>query len=80
MHHHEHSHHHGKDAVPATDQERSIALLQYMIDHNRSHAEELEELADGLSENVATMVRDAIGEFNHANEMLVSALDVLKGE
>ena len=78
MHHHEH---HGDSApAPATDEDRSIALLSYMVDHNRSHAEELEQLADGLIPSVATMVRDAIFQFNEANDKLAQALSVLKGE
>ena len=78
VHHHEH-HHHAAETAP-TEEERSVALLAYMVDHNRSHAEELEQLAGAMNPDVAAMVRDAISQFNAANDKLAEALSVLRGE
>ena len=46
-HSHEHSHEH-----TASSPEEVLALLKYMLEHNRHHAEELHDLAHQVPEDV----------------------------
>lgn len=74
---HEHQHEHinveGENAV-----EQTIALLKYMIEHNRHHAEELHDLAHQLNgqgkEAAADRIHEAIHSFNEGNDLLEQAL------
>ena len=78
-HDHEHSHHHHEHASAA----ESLALLTYMLGHNRHHAEELHELAHGLDGEAAQLIHDAVIDFEVGNEKLAEALHILqetKGE
>ena len=45
-HEHPHEHHHGHASA-----EETLALLTYMLGHNRHHAEELHELGEMIAEN-----------------------------
>ena len=74
-HDHEHSHNH-KTHSP----EETLALLSYMIDHNRHHAEELHELAHSANAEAAALIHDAVELFDSGNEKLEKALKILKGE
>ena len=80
MHEHEHDHAH----VPATGgvapEERTRALLAYMIDHNEHHASELSELVDSLDGAARKRLLEAIGSFEAANAQLREVLDLMKGE
>ena len=60
--------------------EETLALLTYMIDHNRHHAEELHELAHSASEEAAAMIHDAVDAFTSGNELLEKALCLLRQE
>ena len=62
---HTHSH------AAASSPEEALALLKYMLDHNRHHAEELHELAHNY---------DAVEEMNEANDLIEQALTLLKNE
>ena len=73
---HEH-HHHDEEAVGA---DRTLALLGYMVTHNKSHAEELAELAASIEGEPACLIHEALAQFNEANELLDQALNLLKGE
>ena len=45
-HEHEHTHPHTHGPIPAFESmEQAEALMSYMLDHNRHHAEELHDLA-----------------------------------
>lgn len=75
---HDHDHHHGHHSP-----EESLALLTYMLGHNRHHAEELHELAHGLDDEAAQLIHDAVIDFQLGNEKLAEALRILqesKGE
>ncbi len=70
---HEHSHQHHSP-------EEALALLAYMVQHNRHHAEELHDLAHSMDDEAAQLIHDAILDFNLGNEKLDEALKLLKGE
>lgn len=75
---HDHDHHHSHHSP-----EESLALLTYMLGHNRHHAEELHELAHGLDDEAAQLIHDAVIDFQLGNEKLAEALRILqesKGE
>lgn len=74
---HEHDHVHPHKAHSA---EETLALLSYMIDHNRHHAEELHELAHSAGDEAAALIHDAVDLFGAGNEKLEKALSILKGE
>ena len=75
MHDHIHPHTH-KEHSP----EETLALLAYMTDHNKHHAEELHELAHSVAPEAAELIHAAVDEFNAGNEKLERALAILKGE
>ena len=77
---HDHDHHHHQGHASP---EESLALLTYMLGHNRHHAEELHELAHGIDGEAAQLIRDAVVDFELGNEKLAEALHILqeaKGE
>lgn len=55
-----------------------IALLSYMIDHNKHHEEELAELTESMSDEAAKLVREALRDFKFGNELLGKALSILQ--
>jgi len=73
-HQHDHEHHHDH-ASP----EETLALLTYMLGHNRHHAQELHELAHTLDGEAARLLHDAVADYEQGNEKLASALLLLKG-
>ena len=81
---HEHSHPHshaGSGGFESAGQ--AEALMGYMLEHNRHHAEELHELchkleADGKAE-AAARIHQAVDCFQQGNDLLAAALDQLKG-
>ena len=75
MHDHDHAHTHGHG-----DASQAEALLIYMLDHNRHHAQELHDLAHQLEGEAADLVHAAVHDFEHGNEKLQRALTILKGE
>ena len=80
-HEHTHEHSHGDAAPVATA--KDIALLKYMLDHNRSHADELHEAGHKLESTnaaAAVMIGEAVHYFNHGNEKLQKAVDLLNKE
>lgn len=79
MHEHVHEHDHEHPHKPHSPEE-TLALLSYMIDHNKHHAEELHELAHSADAEAAGLIHDAVALFNNGNEKLEKALSILKGE
>lgn len=61
-----------------------VALLNYMIEHNRHHGEDLHELFHALDgagkKEAAALVGEAMHFFDHGNEKLANALKLLGGE
>ena len=74
---HGHDHTHGAAASP----EETLALLTYMLGHNRHHAEELHELAHGVENGEACeLIHAAVDDLTSSNEKLAAALSLIKGE
>lgn len=72
---HDHKHEHGADKGELAE---TRALLNYMLEHNEHHTEELEEISDRLKEfdlcAEAEMLDLCIGHYKKGNEMLEKAL------
>jgi len=79
-HSHEHTHTHSHDHGAITDTAEILALLTYMIDHNRHHTEEIHDMAHGLSGEPAELLHDAVVLFEDGTNKLDEALKLLKGE
>ena len=80
---HGHSHSHGEvTGFDSLDQAR--ALMAYMLDHNRHHADELHELCHKLEATgkdiAAELIHAAVDHFGKGNQLLESALEQLKQE
>lgn len=62
--------------------EEATALLNYMLDHNAHHAEELHALSHDLEDHgkaeAATLLHECARDFESANAKLAAALDKLK--
>lgn len=78
--HHDHSHEHGHDH---SRMEELLALMNYMVGHNVSHAEELANLAMQLKQEgndaAYEQVMDAVADFDSGNKKLAAVLNGLKG-
>ena len=78
--HHGHTHEHAVELSP----EQTLALMTYMLEHNRSHAEELHNIAHALEaqgkQECANLVGEAVHYFGHCNDKLEAALRLVKGE
>ena len=74
---HDHDHHHHQGHASP---EESLALLTYMLGHNRHHAEELHELAHSVEGEAAQLLHEAVVDLTVGNEKLAEALRILKGE
>lgn len=72
---HEHNHHHDHEAC---GNDRTKALLVYMIDHNDHHAEELAELLESMDGAAKKKLIEAIGSFEVANVQLREVLELLE--
>ena len=84
-HSHSHSHPHSHGEAEAFDSlDQAQALMAYMLDHNRHHAEELHELCHKLAasgkEEAAALIHDAVDKFGEGNALLESALQKMKQE
>ena len=82
-HEHEHTHPHEHGDIPAFDSlEQAEALMSYMLDHNRHHADELHEVGHKLAhsgkEEAAGLIHEAVDAFGRGNELLAKALEALK--
>ena len=82
-HEHEHSHPHEHGDIPAFESlDQAEALMSYMLDHNRHHADELHEVGHKLAhsgkEEAAKLIHEAVDAFGSGNELLEKALKALK--
>ena len=72
----------GNSANESTEQ--AVRILGYMLDHNRSHAEELHEICHRLEasgkETAAEYLDKAVDAFRDGNELMDKALRALNGE
>ena len=71
-------HMHGGE--PAHSPEEALALLKYMIDHNKHHADELHELAHSLPGEAAELVHSAVGNMDMCNAKLEKALAAITAQ
>ena len=71
-----HSHSHAAASSP----EEALALLKYMLDHNRHHAEELHELAHCFDDVTADLIHDAVDRLGDSNALLEQALSLLTNQ
>ncbi len=74
---HEHTHDH-EHTHEVHAPEETIALLTYMVDHNRHHADELHELAHSLDGEAQRRLHEAVDALRSGNEKLTEALRMLK--
>ena len=83
-HDHDHTHPHSHGDEPALDGSltQTVALLRYMLEHNRSHAEEVKALIPKLTEqglaDAAMMLESGVSSYHDGNEWLASALEKLE--
>ena len=69
---HTHSH------AAASSPEEALALLKYMLDHNRHHAEELHELGHCFDdEAVGDLIHDAVDKLGESNALIEQALSLI---
>ncbi len=77
--HHGHEHHHD-----IMSKEETLATLDYMLKHNRHHADEMRELAHNLEhldlQAAADAVKESAGIYDKGSDKLDAALKLLKGE
>lgn len=78
-HDHDHTHDHAHTHESHSPEE-ALALLTYMVSHNRHHAQELHELAHSVEGEAAQLLHEAVVDLEVSNEKLAEALRVLKGE
>ncbi len=74
-HSHERSHEH-----TASSPEEVLALLKYMLEHNRHHAEELHDLAHQVPEDVEKILHESLLQYEAGNEKLAEAVGKLTKE
>ena len=82
-----HSHEHGADHAHGTGEtplDEMLALMQFMVNHNDAHAQELATLADQLQEagkkRAYKQIMDAVSDFDMANATLNAVLQNLQCE
>ena len=77
MHMHDHDHEFVHLEIP-TMAVKDLALLEYMLDHNKQHAKELMDTSSRLKDEGFSNASDLIGEavqfFNKANEKMEIAI------
>lgn len=76
---HEHGHN-DQNAQSFDSPEQRDALLAYMVDHERSHADELHEMAHKIDGEASDLIHEAVDLFLQGADKLEAALKVLKGE
>lgn len=81
--HHEHSHSHEHSHGGFDSIEQAVALMTYMLEHNKHHTEELHDVCHKLEDmgkaEAAEKLGQALREYCHGNEQLAGALEALKG-
>lgn len=77
--HHDHDEHHTSCSHDGGHKDETQALLSYMIQHNESHAREIEDMAADLENKgfaeVAEKMREGVAEFAKGNACLHEALE-----
>ena len=70
---------HSQIKPPRHSPEELLALLQYMADHTRHHAEELHELAHSAPAGAQELIHSACDSLYAGTQKLDEALSILKG-
>lgn len=73
-------HTHGSASNDGNKREQSLALLKYMVQHNKSHMDELKEFTHDAEGEAAEAIKQATQMFEQANAKLEEALDLLEKE
>ena len=73
-----HSHGHTHSHATASSPEEALALLKYMLDHNRHHAEELHDLAHSFDAVTADLIHDAVDKLGESNDLIEQALYLIE--
>jgi len=80
---HEHSYNYNHAGATGASP-KDMALLEYMLEHNKQHARELAETGSRLAgtglSGAAELISDAVHYFDHANEKLEHAIMLINGE
>ena len=80
MHMHDHDHDFDHLEIP-TMAVKDLALLEYMLDHNKQHANELADTAGRLVDegfaDAAAMINEAVNFFNQANVKMENAVALI---
>lgn len=74
---HEHNHEHEHCHACEVNTEEMTALLKYMLDHNRHHADELHDLAHNLDGEARELVHAAVINLESANDKMAKALKAM---
>lgn len=92
-HDHEHTHAHNHECGHSHDcstgctssgecKNETVALLNYMLEHNEHHAAELDQMADNLEklgmDTAAKQIKEAVSDFQKGNLRLSLALTTVK--
>ena len=80
---HDHGHHHEGCCCGGHEQpDENVAILTYMLDHNKHHALELKEIAAHLREvgkdDAAAQIERGVEDFEKGNMRLSIALSLVK--
>lgn len=73
-------HEHGNHITHSAEEEQ-IALLSYMISHNKSHTDEIREVAratETTAQGASELLNDAISLYDAGTEKLAEALSIIK--
>lgn len=80
IHYHDPNHSHTHTSS-ISSKEEALALLAYMVNHNKHHAEELHEIAHSIHDEQAhDLIHHALDSYTSGNEKLEQALKLLRGE
>ena len=71
---HEHTHTHSGGTDTPDSKEELLALLSYMVSHNKHHAAELEELSKNTTGEAFDLLQKAIASYTEGNRLLEEAL------
>ena len=82
-HHHAHDHSHTGDHQASSQEssyEEALAVLEYMLDHNRHHAKEIDDLKTVLTPDSTDALDQIVGAYTNANDLLEAFLKEIKSK
>lgn len=79
-HEHDEGHHHPHSHVAPASSEEALALLKYMLDHNKHHADELHDLAHSFDEVEGDLLHDAVEKLGESNSLIEQALSLIENK